>query len=137
MEKSVYHVRPCSYDLASFETVVKTYTTTKGWGVPAPAGQTTTSQLCTLRCSTIVGRQFACQKNSCTLIEKRYVISSPKTWVKKNLRSLRAACVNSGAKSRPCGLMRRPSRSASPRPSIFDHNTSMLALHCSDDSRYP
>ncbi len=40
---------------------------------------------------------------------------------KKNLRSLRAACVNSRAKSRLCDLVRRP-RSAPLRPGIFDHN---------------
>ncbi len=38
---------------------------------------------------------------------------------KKNLHLLRAA---RGAKSRPCGLVRRPSHSALLRPGIFDHN---------------
>ncbi len=41
---------------------------------------------------------------------------------KKNLCSLRAARINGGAKSRPCGLVRRPSCGASSRPGIFDHN---------------
>ncbi len=42
-EECVYHVQPRSYGSASFKTVVKTYTTTNRQGVPAPAGQTTTS----------------------------------------------------------------------------------------------
>ncbi len=41
---------------------------------------------------------------------------------KKNLHSLRATRINGAAKSRPYGLVRRPSCSASLRLSIFDHN---------------
>ncbi len=107
-------MRPRSYGSASFEAVVKMYTTTNGRGVPrtsrtddnivavhAALQHDRWSTVCLLEELVHINREMI-----------RQIIT--KDLGKKNLRLLHAACVNSGAKSRLCGLVRRPSRGASP-----------------------